>query len=130
MMTLENKNIYWIIAGIINSFTALLHIIGGQLDLVNPLLTSNLNLQTKTEWLGAWHIVTVILIVSSYYLLKYGLNTLQKRNSDVIQLIGILYILFSITFIISSLFMKTFAPQWILLLPIGVLSLIKKQNGH
>lgn len=128
MMTLKNKNIYWIIAGIISSFTALIHTLVGQLDLVNPLLESNLSRQAKTEWLGVWHIVTAVLIITSYYLLRYGFNTTQKKNSDVIQLIGILYILFSIVFIGSSLLMQVFAPQWILLLPIGVLSLIRKSK--
>ncbi len=114
---------YWIIAGTINLFTALLHTFGGQIDLVNPLLDSNLNIQSKTEWLGVWHIVTVILFVSSYYLIKYGLNKINS-SLQVIQLIGILYLLFSFAFIISSLYTTEFAPQWILLLPIGVLSLI------
>jgi heme/copper-type cytochrome/quinol oxidase subunit 3 len=123
-MKKQNRNIYWIIAGIINSFTALLHAIGGQVDLVSPLMKSNLGIQSKTEWLGVWHIVTIILFVSSYYLLKNGLNS-TKRNSEAVQLIGILYILFSAAFIMSSLYMKTFAPQWVLLLPIGVLSLIR-----
>ncbi|MEM8528698.1 MAG: hypothetical protein AAGG68_28950 [Bacteroidota bacterium] len=129
MMKRASRNSYWIVAGIINSFTALLHLISGQIDLVNPLLGSNLSIQLKTEWLGAWHIVTAILFVSSYYLIKYGLNK-TSRNSEVIQLIGILYLLFSFVFILSSLYMTVFAPQWILLLPIGVLSLIGNRYAN
>ena len=122
-MKITDRNIYWIIAGVISLFTAILHAIGGQFDLVNPLMDSNLGIQSKTEWLGAWHIVTAILFVSSYYLIRYGLNN-ANRNSEVIKLIGILYLFFSVAFILSSLYMTVFAPQWILLLPIGVLSLI------
>ena len=123
MMKITDRNNYWIIAGVLSSFTAILHAIGGQFDLVNPLMNSNLGIQSKTEWLGAWHIVTAILFVSSYYLIRYGLNN-ANRNSEVIKLIGILYLFFSVAFILSSLYMTVFAPQWILLLPIGVLSLI------
>jgi len=126
---MKKRNTYWIIAGIINAFTALLHFIAGQIDLVNPLLESNLSIQSKTEWLGAWHIVTIILFVSSFYLLKNGLNN-SKSNSELVQLIGILYVLFSAVFIISSLYMTVFAPQWIVLLPIGLLSLIKTNQEN
>lgn len=126
---MTKRNRYLIIAGIINSFTALLHTVAGQMDLVNPLMEGNLSTQSKTEWLGVWHMVTVILFVSSYYLIKNGFNS-TKGKSDVFQLIGILYILFSAAFIISSLYMTVFAPQWILLLPIGVLSLIGAKHEH
>ena len=66
----NKKNIYWFIAGILNLFTALLHTIGGQLDLVNPLLNSSLETQTKAEWFGVWHMVTILLFVTSYLVLK------------------------------------------------------------
>ena len=128
-MKKRNRNIFWIIAGIINLFTALLHVIAGQIDLVKPLLESDLSFQLKTEWLGVWHMVTAILFVSSYYLLKNGLKNTEK-SSDAIQLIAIVYIFFSLAFVISSLYNNVFAPQWILLLPIGVLSLIKKNYEY
>jgi uncharacterized membrane protein len=128
-MKKRNRNIFWIIAGIINLFTALLHVIAGQIDLVKPLLESDLSFQLKTEWLGVWHMVTAILFVSSYYLLKNGLKNTEK-SSDTIQLIAIVYIFFSLAFVISSLYNNVFAPQWILLLPIGVLSLIKKNHEY
>jgi len=118
---MNQKNIYWIIAGVINLFTALLHTIGGQLSLVNPLLDSGLSAQVRAEWLGAWHMVTIFLFVTSYYILKKGLNVSAKISRETMKLIGILYILMSIPSIISSLYLKVFAPQWVILLPIGVL---------
>ena len=127
-MTKKKKNIYWMIAGALCFFTALVHLIGGQLDLVNPLLDANLTNQAKTEWLSVWHGITTILFLSAFYLFKYGLNPKENQNLDVLQLIGILFILFSIVFIICSLWMKIFAPQWILLLPIGLLALKKEQR--
>ncbi len=128
MITKQKKNTYWMVAGALCFFTALVHLIGGQLDLVNPLLEANLTDQAKTEWLGVWHGITAILFLSAFYLFKYGLNPMGNQNLDVLQLIGILFILFSIVFIVSSLWMKIFAPQWILLLPIGLLALKKDQR--
>ena len=126
-MTEKKKNTFWIIAGALCFFTALVHLIGGQMDLVNPLLEADLTDQAKTEWLGVWHGITAILSLSAFYLVKHGLNPIRYQNSDLLQFIGILFILFSIAFILSSLWMKIFAPQWILLLPIGLLA-IKKQK--
>jgi len=128
---MKNKNIYWLLAGAINLLTALIHTFSGQSDLVNPMLQSPLNQQQKTEWLGVWHIVTAALFVSSYFLLKHSLKTAKNRNTEAIQLIGILYLLFSTAFIIPSVAMQVFAPQWTLLLPIGLLSLIGiRKNEH
>lgn len=123
------KNIYWLIAGIINSFTALLHTIGGQLDLVNPLIESNLTTEQKGQWFGAWHIVTLTLFFTAYILLKNVFKPDQKESATI-KYIGLAYILFSVPFIISSLTNQLLIPQWILLLPIGLLITIgnKKQN--
>lgn len=115
------KNYYWLMAGIVNLFTALLHTIGGQIELVNPMLKSNLENQTKAEWFGVWHMITIILFLSSYLVLKNAIIEFQNRQTELMKYIGILYILLSIPFCISSIVHKLLAPQWILLLPIGIL---------
>jgi len=121
---MNKKNIIWTIAGLLNLFTAVLHTIGGQIDLVNPLLKSNLLEQSQAEWLGVWHMVTIVLFTTSYYLLQSGFSKNQSTNLGIIKYIGIIYILFSIPFVFSGIYIQKFAPQWILLLPIGVLTLI------
>lgn len=126
------KNTYIKIAGILNLCVALLHLIGGQLDLINPLLESNINIQEKAELIGVWHIVTVLLFYTSYYLLKVGFG---RRISDCISLlrhVGVLYLLIGFPFIIVSLYYSVLAPQWILLVPIGGLILmgIKKSLAN
>ena len=117
-----NKNNYWLIAGGINFFTALIHTIGGQLSLVNPLQDSNLLDQTKAEWVGVWHMATILLFLTSYLLIKNGLGKTQQKQLEIINFIGVLYISFSVPFIVTSLMYKLLAPQWILLLPIGLLA--------
>lgn len=114
---------YLLISGGINLFTAILHTIGGQLDLVNPLMNSNLTDQQKAEWIAVWHLVTIMLFFTSYVIIKNGLSKIENRQPDLLRQIGILYLAFATPFIGSSIFYKLFAPQWIVLLPIGVLVL-------
>jgi len=125
---MKTKNTFLIISGLINLFTFLLHVIGGQISLINPLLDSNLELQIKTELLGVWHMATIILFVTSIILLYLGFKQNKKLNIQLLSFIGYLYILFSIPFIIISIIYGLLVPQWILLLPIGVLTIfgIKK----
>ena len=115
----NKRNIYWLIAGIINLFTAILHTIAGQLDLVYPLAKSNLMAQAKAEWIGVWHMVTIILFFTSFLVIKNAIREIKNRQTEIIKYIGFLYIAFSIPFIISSIANNLLAPQWILLLPIG-----------
>lgn len=115
------RNNYWIAAGILNLFTAFLHLIGGQDTLVNPLMDTALLLDVKSQLWGAWHMVTIVLFSSSYILIKVGWNNSGISNSNTISYLNFLYITFSIGFIISSLIHQVFTPQWVLLLPIGIL---------
>jgi len=121
----KNKNYFILIAGIINSFTALLHTIGGQIDLVSPLQESNLTNQSKAEWFGVWHMVTIVLIATSFILIRTFIKNKQNEN---LRHIGYLYVLFALPFIISSLLNGLLAPQWILLLPIGLLTIIGQRK--
>lgn len=117
----NKKNIYWLIAGFINLFTAVLHTVGGQIDLVNPMLKSNLETQAKAEWFGAWHMITIILFASTYLALKNAIVDFHKRQTELMKYIGVLYILLSMPFCVSSVVHRLLAPQWILLLPIGII---------
>ena len=128
----DKINKYWLIAGIVNIVTALLHTLGGQIDLVNPMLRSNLENQVKAEWFGAWHMVTIILFATSYLILKNAIVEFQKKQIELMKYIGVLYILLSIPFCISSVVYKLLAPQWILLMPIGGLVLygVKKYSNN
>ena len=120
---MKSKNTLLIIAGVLNLFTAILHLIGGQISLINPLLDSDIELQAKTELLGVWHMATAVLFATSVVLLYFGFIP-GKSSKHLIKFIAYLYILFSISFIVVSIMYNQFAPQWTLLLPIGILSII------
>ena len=115
---IKHKNYFILIAGVLNLFTALLHTIMGQIELVSPLQKSGLTNQAKAEWFGVWHMVTIFLFATSFLLAK---NYINGNKVETVKHIGFLYILLSIPFCVSSVIHKLLAPQWILLLPIGIL---------
>lgn len=67
---MDMKKIYIKIAGILNLIVAFIHLILGHFDLVIPLSESSLEIQQKAEWIGAWHIITILLFLTSYVILK------------------------------------------------------------
>ncbi|MGR6874355.1 hypothetical protein ACU6U9_19095 [Pseudomonas sp. HK3] len=121
-------NIWIFSAGIIGVFTACVHLFAGQVDPVRPFLKSDLPDIPKATLLGCWHIVTVILFMSGCVLTYVGwfeLNSFQ----NIVTGISMSFIVFSLVFIAVGWYFFKFQaliklPQWILLLPIGVLGLI------
>jgi len=120
---MQRKNTYLIIAGFLNLLTAFVHLIGGQFNLVNPMLKSDLTSLEKSQQLGVWHMVTVLLFYSSFILIKKGVKP-NKNAQEMVKYIAYSYVLYSLCFIGASIYQTEFAPQWTLLLPIGVLALI------
>lgn len=126
---MKTKKIHIKIAGIINLITAFVHLLAGQIDLVGPLQNSNLQIQQKAEWISVWHIVTILLFFSSYLILKAGFSNTKKSSLMQLKPFGFLYVFSGIPFVISSIYFSVFAPQWILLLPIGILLIIGVKQG-
>ena len=123
------SKIYLKIAAVLNILTALLHLIGGQMDLVIPLLSSGLNEQVKSEWLGAWHMVTILLFSTAFLLSMKAFGNTERRRNELVHAIGWIYILASLPSICSSIYFQLLTPQWILLLPIGILTLIGNRKA-
>lgn len=125
---MKNKNTYWVIAGGISAITFFIHLTLGQLDLVNPLLDSKLPIPIKTEFLAIWHMISLLLLATSVVYIFFGIKNFP--SSITICLLSNLYLAFGVVFILTGIYTMTFVPQWILLLPIGVLGLlgIKKHS--
>ncbi len=121
---MRTKNKYWIIAGILNLITFFLHLIGGQLDLVNPMVESSLIVEKSSQLIGAWNMATIILLVSSYVLLSAGFEKKYTGNTQMIKLIGYLNLSFCLPFIIAGFYYGLLVPQWMFFLPIGVFTMI------
>lgn len=126
------KSYYLLFAGLINLGTAILHVIGGQISLIQPLLKADLETQVKAELLGAWHMVTLILLYTSYVILRNYVKKIDFNQIVLLRFIGYLYVGFGLPSIITSFFYGLLAPQWILLIPIGIFILIgiRKANHY
>ncbi|WBX75868.1 hypothetical protein PG911_14610 [Tenacibaculum ovolyticum] len=118
------KNKYWIIAGFLNLITFFMHLIGGQIELINPMIETSLSLDKSSQLVGAWHMVTIILLVTSYVLLSAGFGKKYATNSEMIKSIGYLNLSFCLPFILTGFYYGLLVPQWILFLPIATLTFI------
>lgn len=121
---MKSKNTYWIIAGFINLLTFFLHLIGGQIDLVNPMMDTSLVLGKGSQLIGAWHMVTIILLATSYVLLMAGFGKKYAANLEMIKFIGYLNLSFCLPFIVAGFYYGLLVPQWVFFVPIGLLTLI------
>lgn len=121
-------NTWLLSAGAFGFFTTALHIFGGQITLIRPFLQTDLAKDIKGCLLVCWHMVSAFLLLTSCLYLYAGLN----QHPDLELLLNALsgfYILFAVLFIVIG---WTFfshrtlykLPQWLLLLPIGVLGLL------
>ena len=121
---MKTKNRYLIIAGILNLMTFFLHLIGGQVDLVNPMMETSLSLEESTQLVGAWHMVTIILLVTSGVLLSAGFGKKYSNNIEMLKSIGYLNLFFCLPFLIAGFYYGLLVPQWIFFLPIGALTMM------
>ena len=121
---MKTKNTYWIIAGVLNLLTLFLHIIGGQLELVNPMINTSLSIEKSSQLVGGFNMVTIIILATSYILLLAGFGKKYSTNTELIKLIGYLNLSFCLPFIIVGFYYGLLVPQWIFFLPIGVFTMI------
>jgi len=126
---MKTKNYYWIIAGALNFATFFLHLIGGQIDLLDPMMAApSLTLEKSTQLLGAWHMVTLILLVTSYILISAGLGKKYASNLELIKGVGYLNWAFCLPSILASFYYGIFVPQWVFFVPIAGLTMLGVQK--
>lgn len=64
-MSAPTKNDHLLLtAGALATFTALVHLIGGTMEIHQPLMSSNLPASVSLLLLACWHLVSVALMVS------------------------------------------------------------------
>jgi len=115
-------------AAVVNALTAGVHIFMGGADVVAPLFDSNLQRIPLLTLYAVWHMVSAILVLSAIalFLLSYRKKSLEK---GLLFFLGVTYSVFGLVFLVvcfvnfdGSLFLEL--PQWMLLLPVGVLTLL------
>jgi len=122
-------NYWWLVSGGIGLITALVHLIAGHFEIIKPFMQCDLVPVPKATLHACWHIVTVILFVSAIALLYLGVNPTSTDSNILALFIGGQFVAYAIVFLVFALAGNWSnklirLPQWILLLPIGVLSIV------
>ena len=117
-----------LITALLAAFTAALHTFAGTVEIEAPLLNAGLKPDISLLLLICWHLVTATLILSSvaYFLAAKNIN--QNNYSVLVKFISLLWISFGLVFILIDVIysgpkMLLILPQWVLLIPIGLLGL-------
>ncbi|MFE3450933.1 hypothetical protein ACFXJ8_18580 [Nonomuraea sp. NPDC059194] len=115
-------------AGITAAGVALVHLVAGHADPVRPLLASGLAQVPKRTLHAVWHLVSVNLILAAATLVYLALAQPQGAHLAG-QLLAVHFAAYAAVFLVITL---TFdgtqrllrLPQWLLLLPVAVLTWI------
>ena len=122
------KNRAFLIAAFLATFTAIVHTVGGTIEIHTPLLSSPLPESISLLLYACWHVVTATLILSAIALFWLSSNNRAESNFALPAFIGILWVGFGVVFIFVALYFSGIKallvlPQWTLLIPIGGLTL-------
>ncbi|HLM42549.1 MAG TPA: hypothetical protein VK458_01725 [Myxococcaceae bacterium] len=121
-------NYWWLASGLLCLITSFVHVVAGHFDPVVPFLRTELEATAKATLHVCWHMVTVTLFASSLALLGIGLSPGISGAALLATFISGLYFLYRLVFLIIGA--RRFRwnllrlPQWLLLLPVGVLAAI------
>jgi hypothetical protein len=119
-------NLWWLASGLLCFVTALIHVVAGHFDPVVPFLRAELEPTVKATLYACWHMVTVTLFTSAIALVGIGLSPNLPGASLIATFNSGLYVLYGIVFLIIGA--RRFSwrllrlPQWLLLMPVGVLA--------
>ncbi|WP_228974636.1 hypothetical protein [Streptomyces sp. DH12] len=118
----------WLLtAGIVAAVTTVIHVIAGGRSVVRPLLGSEVAAEPRRTLHVVWHMVTADLLISSVALL--ALAFAAAPSTALVLFIAAQYLAYSVVFVTVALAADwprplLRLPQWMLLLPVGVLALL------
>ena len=117
-----------LVAAVLAALTACIHVVVGTAEIASPLLRSSLAPEVRYLLYACWHLVSCVLVVSAVGLFVSA-RSRQQHARLLVLYISWLWLAFGVVFILvgllgahGALFFKL--PQWVLLLPVGVLGLL------
>ncbi len=114
-----------IIAALINLAVAVIHTFIGESEIIAPLLATNAPDTVRWTLHSAWHMISVVLYLSSFTLFYLSRKDKSDPRSKILpNYIGIQYIALALVFVVTSFVYEIFFPQIIMLAPIGILALL------
>ncbi len=126
-MLKTNKTL--LIAALWAALTAGIHIFAGGEEIATPLLQSTLAEVPKLTMYAVWHMASLALLFSAIGLFIGSMPRYADHTRSMVWFIAALWAGFGLAFLAiaavypeEGLFFKL--PQWILLLPVGILGFI------
>ncbi len=115
-------------AGTAAALTALIHIVGGGIDVARPLVESPLAEEPRLVMFAVWHMASVALTLSATALLFAALRRHRQPAHYLAIFVGVMWLGFGLCFVSVGLTQPggdlfKVLPQWILLIPTGVMAL-------
>lgn len=116
-------------SGLLAAFTAVLHTLAGTPEIQEPLLRSTIPQSISLLLYACWHLVTVTLIASALALIWSARAMNTAKVGALPCFISVLWLLFGLVFVVVALWfsgpsMLLVLPQWVLLVPVGILGLL------
>lgn len=118
----------WFLAAGITAFgVAAVHLVAGHRDVVRPLLTCALADEPKRVLHVVWHMVSVDLTLSAVVLVSLALADDTSATGLVAWFVAAHFVAYAVAFLVVTLSVGwpkplLRLPQWILLLPVAVLT--------
>lgn len=114
-------------AGAVAAATTLIHVIAGGREVVRPLLGSRMSVEPRRTLHVVWHFVTADLLLSAVALILLALRA--EPDAPLVLFIAAHYFAYTVAFLIGTLTVDWSRPllrlpQWMLLLPVGILAVI------
>jgi len=133
-MALAPMNKLLLSASILATATTIVHAFAGGGDVAAPLLASQLSEEPRLTLYAVWHMATVALGLSALAFFVGALPRYSADSRSMVQFASVLWLAFGAVFVVvaatqpgSGLFLKL--PQWVLLLPVGLLGLLGADNS-
>ena len=98
------------VSGLICSMTALVHLIGGQIDPVRPFLNTDLADNPKAVLLVCFHVFSAIFVASGILLSYVGWYNIAS-SYDVVLFLSALYVIFALIFLASAFTISGLKPS-------------------
>jgi len=117
-----------LIASLLAAFTACVHVFVGTAEITSPLLSSPLAPEVSFLLYACWHLVSCALVFSAIALFISALPRHRQPARLLALFISWLWLAFGAVFVVigfagagGTLLFKL--PQWVLLLPVGILGI-------
>jgi hypothetical protein len=117
---------FYLLAGLVTLATGAVHAIMGGIDVLNPLLAAKADMTAKAAIMALWHAHSLFFALSAIaFFWAFAAGRTKARPLGVF--LGLFFIGYGAIFAAISLLWfedVTALPQWTMLIPIGLLSLI------